>query len=104
MPLVAWNWDPVVLLNLGLLWGLYGIGLSRIWRRAGPGRGVRPVQAMAFLAALVVLFATLLSPLDALSQELASAHMVQHMLLMTVAAPLFVLAAPATVLTWGLPS
>ena len=36
----------------------------------------------------------LLSPLDALSGALASAHMVQHVLLTLVAAPLLALSAP----------
>jgi len=96
----AWNWDPLVLLVLGLLACFYLRGLARLWR--GGGRTVRRWQAGAFLGALAVLFLALVSPLDALSAELSAAHMVQHMLLMTAAAPLFVLGAPTLVLAWGL--
>jgi hypothetical protein len=39
--------------------------------------------------------AALVSPLDALSDALFSAHMVEHEILMVIAAPLFVLAKPA---------
>jgi cytochrome c oxidase assembly factor CtaG len=98
----AWSWDPLLLLSLGLLAGLYGRGLARLWGKAGVGRKVGWWQAVAYLGALVVLFVALLSPLDALSEELSSAHMAQHMLLMTVAAPLFILGAPTLVLAWGL--
>lgn len=99
----AWNWDPFILLSLGLLAWLYGRGLVRLWRKAGVGQKVSRWQAACYVAALGVLFLALLSPLDALSEELSSLHMVQHMLLMTVAAPLFVLASPTLVLAWGLP-
>lgn len=59
-------------------------------------------QTTAFLCSLGVVFVALISPLHVLSEELASAHMVQHMLLMVVAAPLFVLGSPGLILTWGL--
>jgi putative membrane protein len=48
----------------------------------------------AFYSALVVLVLALSSPLDALSEQLFWAHMLQHILLMLVAAPLIVLARP----------
>jgi cytochrome c oxidase assembly factor CtaG len=43
------------------------------------------------------------SPLAALGHELLTAHMAQHLLLMTVAAPLILLGAPAITLLNGLP-
>src|SRR5690606_27074901 len=45
----------------------------------------------------------LVSPLDAVSTALASAHMVQHVLLVLVAAPLLALAAPSSALLRGTP-
>jgi putative membrane protein len=98
----AWNWDPVLLLNLAVLWWLYGRGLARLWSRAGVGHGVSAGRPFAFLGGLATVFAALVSPLDPLSGQLASAHMVQHLLLMMVAAPLFVMGAPSQVLTRGL--
>lgn len=98
----AWNWDPVLVLNLLLLWWLYGRGLARLWSRAGAGHGVSVGRPLAFLGGIAVIFAALVSPLDALCGQLASAHMVQHLLLMIVAAPLFVLGAPSQVLIRGL--
>lgn len=99
---LAWNWDALVLFNLALLGLLYIRGLSRLRRKAGWSRGVSCGRAVSFFAALAVVFIALISPLDRLSDVAASAHMVQHMLLMVVAAPLFVFAMPGLVLTWGI--
>lgn len=98
----AWNFDLLVLLNLSLLGWLYLRGAHALWQKAGPGRGVSYRQAAAFLTSLTVLLVALISPLHALAEVLASAHMVQHMLLMVVAAPLFVVGSPEFVLSWGL--
>jgi putative membrane protein len=73
-----------------------------LWARAGVGQKISRWQAACFLSALAMIFAALLSPLDALSEELSSLHMVQHMLLMLVAAPLFVVGSPNLVMAWGL--
>jgi putative membrane protein len=50
-----------------------------------------------------VLAIALLSPLDAWGAQLFSIHMVQHEVLMLVAAPLLVLGKPFAVLAWALP-
>ena len=99
----AWSFDPLVVLILSLLAWLYARGLARLWTKVGVSNKVRIWQAVSFLGALAALFIALLSPLDALSGELSSLHMVQHMLLTTVAAPLLILASPTFVLAWGLP-
>ena len=52
------------------------------------------------IAALAV---ALVSPLDALSEALFTAHMVQHLLLMLVAAPLIAFSQLLFALLWGLP-
>lgn len=99
-----WNWDPLTIASLALLSFLYAFGLARLWRRAGAGRGFSPWQPTAFAAAMLSLFIALISPIDPASDELQSAHMIQHMLIMMVAAPLFVVGAPALVMLWALPS
>jgi putative membrane protein len=80
-----------------------GLAYAMLWTgtaRLGP---IAHRRRRAFLAGTVALAMALLSPLDALSASLASAHMVQHLLLTTVAAPLLVLGAPAAVLVAALP-
>jgi len=99
----AWSFDPLVLLTLSLLAWLYTRGLVRLWTRVGVSNKVRIWQAISFFGALVALFIALLSPIDAMSGQLSSMHMVQHMLLTTVAAPLLMVGSPAFVLAWGLP-
>src|SRR5690606_3995771 len=49
------------------------------------------------------LFLALATPLDPLGGSLFSAHMVQHELLMLLAAPLLVLGAPMVAFLWALP-
>lgn len=100
---LAWNWDPLVLVSVVLLAWCYGRGLARLWARVGVGRKVRRWQAASYYGGLGAISIALLSPLDALSEELSSLHMVQHMVLMMVAASLFILGSPTFVLAWGFP-
>ncbi len=93
----AWHLDPLLLVGGAVAVGLYARG--RAGHAAGPRRG----RTAAFIGALAALAIALLSPLDAMSSALASAHMVQHVLLVLVAAPLLALAAPGTTLMRGLP-
>jgi cytochrome c oxidase assembly factor CtaG len=52
-------------------------------------------RAAAFLCGIFLLWIALGSPLAELDEELLSVHMVQHLLLMTLAPPLIFLGAPA---------
>lgn len=99
-----WNRDPVLLINLFIALWLYGRGLARIWSRGRIGRVVSRRQVAAFLLGMLAMAIVLVSPIDALGEQLAWVHMVQHMVLMTVAAPLIVLGSPILVWTWGLSS
>jgi putative membrane protein len=81
---------------------LYAVGVRRLWRRAGTGRGVRAGHALRFTLGWVVLAAALFSPIDALADRSFALHMAQHELLMLVAAPLLVLARPVEAWTWAL--
>lgn len=99
----AWNLDPVILLGLGLAGWVYGRGIGELWRRAGTGRGVRRWQAACTWLGLAALVVALVSPLDRLGEALFSFHMVQHLLLTLVAAPLFVLGGALPWL-WALPA
>lgn len=91
----AWNTDPFVAVSLALLGIVYLLG-----RRRGVDTSTRRV---AFWGAFVALFVALVSPLDALSETLVSAHMVQHVLLILVAAPLLAISAPGGALLRGTP-
>jgi cytochrome c oxidase assembly factor CtaG len=56
-----------------------------------------------FLLGLGALLVALASPIDTIALELFSVHMVQHMLLLAVAAPLLLAGAPVRPLLRGLP-
>lgn len=61
------------------------------------------VHAASFLLGLFFVWLALASPIAALDHELLTVHMVQHLLLMTLAPPLIWLGAPVTALIHGLP-
>ncbi|MFC4278032.1 cytochrome c oxidase assembly protein [Achromobacter aloeverae] len=106
---LAWTAEPwiVALMALSLL--LYLAGYARLARRTArkdeqaPGRALRRKRLAAFALGWLALAAALLSPLDGLSAALFSAHMLQHELLMIVAAPLLVLGRPLAIWLWALP-
>jgi putative membrane protein len=94
--------DPVALLLL-ICAALYARGLHALWRRAGRGRGISYRQATWFALGTLAIAAALVSPLDALGERFFSVHMLQHEILMLVAAPLMVLARPLGAWTWAFP-
>ena len=99
---MRWSFEPWVVALLALSSVFYATGVRRLWRRAGRGRGITFGQAARFAAGWLVLCAALVSPIDTLSAELFSVHMLQHELLMVVAAPLLVLSRPLEAWTWAL--
>lgn len=90
----AWNLDPVLLIGLALL----------VWaHREGRTPSSDRRRGGAFGAAVAVIAVALVSPLEAMTSALASAHMVQHVLLVVVAAPLLAFSAPSARLLRALP-
>ena len=94
---------PTVLAAAVVGWA-YGRGVRRLWARAGPGRVTGRWEVRCFGAGLVVATAVLVPPLDDLAVERLWAHMVQHVALVAVAAPLLVLGNPMGTLPWALPT
>jgi cytochrome c oxidase assembly factor CtaG len=92
--ITSWEFDPVVVIPLLITAVLYSAGLARLWRRAGAGRGVTYVHAALFAGGWLTLGCALVSPLHEYGEHLFLAHMVEHELLMAVAAPLLALSRP----------
>src|SRR5947209_2245144 len=91
MSLGAWSVQPA-LIYVALAAALYVVGSRRMGAaRRGPGDGRR---VAAFFTGLLVIVLALDSPLDALADKLFWAHMLQHILLLTVAPPLILLGRP----------
>jgi putative membrane protein len=100
---IHWTFDPWILVPLVVSAALYGIGIARLWRRAGRGRGVRPWQAHCYAAGWCVLALALVAPIHYWGERLFFMHMIEHELLMAVAAPLLAVARPAGAFMWALP-
>lgn len=98
-----WQFDPALMMNIALIAWLYARGLARLRESTQTRVPFGKVNLFSFLIGLLILIGCLNSPLDPLSSQLASAHMVQHMTIMTVAAPLIALGAPALLIGLGLP-
>jgi putative membrane protein len=77
---ISWNWDPFILASL-----MFGI-----WTYAADPRSRLNGRGISFTTGLIGLFIAFISPLDALSSALFSAHMTQHTLLIVVVPPLLV--------------
>jgi putative membrane protein len=99
----SWSWEPGILLCLALTAWVYFRGLRRLWRESERGRGIRRWEAVAYACGWLSLFIALVSPLHPWGRVLFSAHMMQHEILMLVAAPLLVLGRPLIPFLWALP-
>lgn len=87
---VEWTFAPLIALSLVAYALVYGLR----WRavRAGHGaRGAPGWRLTAFCAGLLTLAVATMTPVDHLGEQLATAHMVQHLLLADVAAVLLIL-------------
>ena len=93
----------MVLICLALSAWFYIKGTARLWRASTLGAGVGTWEAGSFASGWIVLVIALVSPLHELGDELFSAHMVQHELLISVSAPLLVLGRPLIPFLWALP-
>ncbi|TPM29962.1 cytochrome c oxidase assembly protein [Mesorhizobium sp. B2-3-4] len=103
-PEAGWTLAFPITLPLMAIALLYAVGATRLWRRSSRGRPERMRQAWLFAAGWGVLTAALVSPIHALGERVFAAHMIEHELLMAVAAPLLVAARPGAVLIWALPA
>jgi putative membrane protein len=94
-----WPFEPAVLVGVALAAMLYVVG--------GVGRSPKhrtgSWRVAAFWLGLLSVLVALQSPIEMLARQLFWVHMVQHLLLMVVAAPLLALAAPWTRLWRALP-
>lgn len=95
--LLGWTFEPLPTLGIAaaVAWWLWAV------RRVDAAHPANPVprrQTVAFLGGMLAIAFALLSGIGAYDTALFSIHMVQHVLLMLVAAPLLALAAPVTLI------
>jgi putative copper resistance protein D len=93
--LAQWSFDPLAVIGLLLAGGLYVAAVRQV-NAAHPANPHPRWRTWLFLGGLATIGVALLSPIEAYEGALFSVHMVQHMLLQLVAAPLLLAGAPIT--------
>ena len=97
---LSWTLDGWVVGPLAFTLVAFLVGYVRVRRRAtAPSTALRPT--LLFLGGWLTLVAALVSPLHRAGESSFAAHMLEHELLMLVAAPLLVAAHPGGVLLWA---
>ena len=93
---VPWSWEPSIVFPLAILLVVYTAGLFRRgniqtlrWRHA------------SFYAGFFTLTFALTSPIHELGEQLFSAHMLQHEVLILISAPLISAAHPGATILWA---
>jgi putative membrane protein len=97
------DWSLPIWLTLAIV--LTAIVYLRGWlalRRTRPAQ-FAGVRLLSFLCGLACLWVAIGSPLDAFADMLLSAHMVEHLILMSLVPPLVLLGLPVVPLLRGLP-
>ena len=91
-----WHNEPHLIGGLILLGWLYALLTGPLRARIAPGQVFPRAHAIKFHLSLVVFYLAVGSPLDQIGERyLLSGHMVQHQLIMYVAAVLFLLGLPS---------
>jgi putative copper resistance protein D len=98
----AWSFEPLVLVPLVVAGWMYLAGVRRV-RARFPANPWPRDRVGWFLAGLATILVALESPLDVYAGVLFSVHMIQHILLGFVAAPMLVAGAPVTLALRALP-
>jgi putative membrane protein len=99
-PNLSWTFDPGALIAVAAVGGVYLVRWRRV--RLGPSplrHNEAPVWRLCcMLAALLITLIALLSPVDALADQLFLMHMVQHMLLLDLVPILAILGLTKVIL------
>jgi cytochrome c oxidase assembly factor CtaG len=101
--LPGWSFEPWVLVPLALSLALYLIGCFRLIRRADKSRSAVRRNAIMFVLGWLVLAGATTSPLHEGGEHSFTLHMLEHELIMLLAAPLMALSRPLGVIIWALP-
>jgi putative membrane protein len=100
----AWSFDPIILATMAALAIVFLRGARARKRHAPRASSARSAARPGlFVASMVVFAVALITPIAALGETLFAGHMVQHVLLTMVAAPLLVASDIGTTALWALP-
>jgi putative membrane protein len=93
---VQWSWELAIVLPLTIFMAVYGAGMLR--------RGnisILKWRHISFFAGWITLFLALTSPIHELGEQLFSAHMLQHEIMILISAPLISFSHPGATLLWA---
>ena len=98
------RWDVVDPLSIFILIlaGLYLFGLVRLAGRSNSSP-LDSKRVYAGLAGFAVLYVALAGPFDAFAAEAFWLHMIQHLIIAMIGAPLLLLASPMPAYLWAMP-
>ncbi|MDE2403225.1 MAG: cytochrome c oxidase assembly protein [Sphingomonadales bacterium] len=99
----GWTWDPAITVPLAIVPAVYIAGWRRIAARARGGAALLRRRGSWFAFGWLVLVLALVSPLHDGGERSFTLHMIEHELLMLVAAPALVIAGPLPALLWAWP-
>jgi cytochrome c oxidase assembly factor CtaG len=101
--LPGWSFEPWAVIPLALSLLLYLCGFARLLRRADNSASAVRRNAMLFILGWLVLAGATMSPLHEGGERSFTLHMIEHELIMLVAAPLIVLSRPLGTMIWSIP-
>jgi cytochrome c oxidase assembly factor CtaG len=93
--LLGWTFEPLPTIGIAVGLMLWRWAVRRV-NAAHPGNPVPRSRTLAFLGGMAAIAIALMSGIDRYDTSLFSVHMVQHVLLTLVAAPLIALSGPIT--------
>jgi cytochrome c oxidase assembly factor CtaG len=93
----SWTIAPAVLLTVAVYGWVY-VARWRKVRRTHGARGAGSGRLVLWFSGLALILVALISPLDRISEQLASGHMIQHLLLADLAPILLILATTKVLL------
>ena len=105
----SWDLRLEVILILAAAGIIYSLGWWRLRTRTSSGRARNRWQAGAkwrpvlYILGLLLLAIALMSPIDVLSAQMFTMHMIQHLFLVMIVPPMLLLANPLPYGLWGLP-
>jgi cytochrome c oxidase assembly factor CtaG len=96
---LRWNFEPITVLALAAVAGVYFYALGPLRRRYHLAETVDKGKVAFFVAGIGLLALALLSPIDYIGMEyLLTVHMLQHMMFSVVCPPLILLGIPGWML------
>jgi putative membrane protein len=91
-------WLTVPLAASAILWS---IGFTRRWRRTHSGKSLLRRERLWFALGWITLALAVLSPLHSAGARSFTMHMIEHEIIMMVAAPFLALSRPLPTMLWG---